>query len=90
MQLEHIMNQHRVEIPFDEEGADRPMVKNFDSNSHNDATRKYTPFETFHIGGEEEDDDVPLQLLTADEKVEELSSVIGHKDNEIEDLMMQL
>jgi hypothetical protein len=62
------------------------MVKNFDSNSHND--RKYTPFESFRIGGEEEDDDVPLQLLTADEKVEELSSVIGHKDNEIEELMM--
>lgn len=31
-----------------------------------------------------------MQLLTASEKVEELSSIIDHKDNEVENLKMQL
>jgi hypothetical protein len=38
----------------------------------------------------EEEEDVPLQLLTASEKVEELTSIIEHKDNEMENLKLQL
>ena len=72
MQLEHIMQMKGVEIPPDEEGADRPVPhQNFDSSQIE--MRKYTPYETYHLGGDGDDnDDVPLQLLTAEEKVEEL------------------
>jgi hypothetical protein len=35
--------------------------------------RKYTPHEIYHLeAGEDEEDDVPLQLLTAEEKIDEL------------------
>ena len=56
-------------------------------NSGNDE-RKYPPHEQYHL--QEEEEDVPLQLLTANEKIEELSSLIEHKDNEMETLRLQL
>lgn len=76
MQLEHIMQMKGVEIPPDEDGADRPLQhQNFDSQAQQVETRKYTPHETYHLG-EEDNDDVPLQLLTADEKIEELEILV--------------
>lgn len=86
MQLEAVMQQKGVEIPFDEDGADKPLQMNsqFESQNgnNNDQARKYLPFEQYHLGDEEKDD-VPLQLLTADEKVDELTGLIEHKDTEI-------
>ena len=58
---------------MDEEGADRPIihqnVNSFEEALQNDI-RKYTPHEIYHIEGD--NDDLPLQLLTAEEKIEEL------------------
>jgi len=43
------------------------------------------------LGGEnDEETDVPMQLLTSDEKVEELTHVIDHKDEQIEELKQRL
>jgi hypothetical protein len=44
--------------------------------------RKYTPHETYHLE-DEDNDEVAMQLLTADEKIDELSQVVDHRDNEI-------
>jgi len=70
--LEQAMQAKGVAVPLDEEGADR--------EGGGELSRKYPPHEQFHLD-DEDNDDVPLQLLTADEKVEELSNVLGHKDN---------
>ena len=91
MQLESVMQQHSVEIPFDEEGADELPQKNLMSAVYDNCgsdERKYPPHEQYHL--QEEEEDVPLQLLTANEKIEELSSLIEHKDNEMETLRLQL
>jgi hypothetical protein len=72
MQLEQIMQSKGVPIPFDEDGADRPLNNDYDGNGNTgDRARKYTPYEQLHLG-DDDNDDVPLQLLTADEKVDEL------------------
>jgi hypothetical protein len=42
------------------------------------------------LSGNGEDDEVPLQLLTADEKIEELNAMLEHKDNEMQEIKMQL
>jgi len=64
MQLEQIMQIKGIQIPLDEEGADRPH-QHLNHNGYNndgesaDMARKYTPFEQFHLG-DEDNDDVPL------------------------------
>lgn len=80
-----------MEIPFDEEGADELPQKNLMTGGYDNSSneeRKYPPHEQYHL--QEEEEDVPLQLLTANEKIEELSSLIEHKDNEMETLRLQL
>lgn len=52
--------------------------------------RKYTPHETYHLDGDEDHEDVALQLLTAEEKVEELACIVEHKEQEVDQLLAQL
>ena len=78
------MQSRGLEIPFDEEGADRPLHLHHhplntqgDQQLEGEQARKYLPYEQFHLeggkeGDEEQELDVPLQLMTADEKVDEL------------------
>ena len=82
LQLEQVMLARGVAVPPDEEGTDR-------AEAGGEQSRKYPPYEQLHLDGED-NDDVPLQLLTADEKVEELTGVLGHKESQIEQLQVQL
>ena len=76
LQLEQVMQAKGVVVPPDEEGADR-------EEGGGELSRKYPPYEQLHLD-DEDNDDVPLQLLTADEKVEELNNVLHHKGAEID------
>lgn len=108
LQLEQVMQLRGVEIPFDEEGADRPLQLHHHHLATNEQqltlenggeqARKYLPHEQFHLGGksnqneegeEEEEEDVPLQLMTADEKVDELQQVLERRELELAQLREQ-
>ena len=65
LQLEGVMQQRGVEIPFDEEGADRPLQMNNDYDlmhqtngggnsmtNGGDQARKYMPHEQYHLMGD--------------------------------------
>lgn len=86
MALEHILQIKDIEIPPDEEGADRPVIHQnmVEGGIQGGDHRKYTPHETYHIEGD--NDDLPLQLLTAEEKVDELENVVEHKEVQIQEL----
>lgn len=86
--LENLLQLKGIEIPPDEEGADRQISHHQHFDIQQNELRKYTPYEVYHIEGE--NDDLPLQLLTAEEKVEELQSVVEHREQEIEDIKRQL
>lgn len=92
MQLENLMQQRGVEVPFDDEecNGNFDINKNEMTQQNQELLRKYPAHEQYHISNNGDDDEVPLQLLTAEEKIEELDNLIEHKDNEIEELKMQL
>ncbi len=80
MLLEHVMKQNGVDIPKEEEGA--YLTETGFHHQHENDPRKYIQHETFHLGlDENEETDVPMHLLTADEKVDELSHVLENKDS---------
>ena len=63
MHLEHIMQGSGIEVPEDEEGADKPYFHHGGSNfgdNHPSDPRKYTPHETYHLGEGDDDQNVPL------------------------------
>lgn len=88
MQLEQIMQQRGVEIPYDDDGGS--IQFELHKNNSSSDQRKYPAYEQYHLSGNGEDDEVPLQLLTADEKIEELNAMLEHKDNEMQEIKMQL
>lgn len=82
------MKMHKLEVPSDDEEADKPVnFQNLELSVQ--VERKYTPHEALHLG-DGENEDLPLQLLTADEKIEELQAILQHRDRIIEDLEIQI
>lgn len=85
------MQSKGIEVPSYSDDGEFEMTKNNGNGQQNlDMLRKYPAYEQYHLSGNGEDDEVPLQLLTADEKIEELNSMLEHKDNEMQEVMMQL
>jgi len=78
--------QSGIEVPQEEEALNT-VDGDGRRGSVNAEARKYTPFNTFHIGDSE---DMPTQLMTADEKIEELECIIGERDRDLAELSKQL
>mmetsp|Transcript_29510 Transcript_29510/g.28673 ORF Transcript_29510/g.28673 Transcript_29510/m.28673 type:complete len:129 (+) Transcript_29510:2018-2404(+) len=83
--LEQQMQMHGVEVPEDEDGDSRPLQNpNLEGTMSQVETRKFTPYESYEMEGDNED--LPLQLLTAEEKVNELEGVVEHKQKQLEEM----
>jgi len=74
LQLQYLLTQHKIPVPdelqVDEEQRQRRL------NFMNE--RRFPPHETLHFQNEE--DDVPLQLLSSEEKIEELDHLLRQRD----------
>jgi hypothetical protein len=73
-------------------GSNGPNPNNNNGGPGSEQPRKYPPQEQYHLDPAEDEGDeaLPLQLLTADEKVEELSNILAHRDTELHALRQQL